>query len=74
VVKSNKPWKAAAFVGVIGVDLAVMTLAGFWTGRYVDRLWGSDPVFLIIGVLLGLGLGIFSVIRMIKPFLGEDND
>lgn len=61
------------FIGVIGSDLALTTLGGFWLGRSLDRWLKSDPAFLIAGVLTGLAVGIFSIIKMIKPFIGEDS-
>lgn len=69
--KSNNPWKSMMFVGLIGIDLSCMTVGGFWLGRNLDRWLGSEPAFLIVGVLLGLAVGIFSIVKMIKPFIGE---
>ncbi len=68
---SNGPWKAAMLVGVIGLDLSSTTIGGFWLGRMLDRWLGSEPAFLIVGVLVGLAVGIFSIMKMIKPFIGE---
>ncbi|MEB3102523.1 AtpZ/AtpI family protein [Ferviditalea candida] len=70
--KSNNPWKAAGFVGFIGLDLSLMMLGGFWLGRNLDNRLNSEPAFLIIGVLTGLIAGVFSIVKMIKVFFGED--
>lgn len=69
--QSNGPMKAFMFVGLIGIDLAIATTGGFWLGRKLDRWVNTEPLFLIIGVLLGLAVGIFSVFQMLKPFLGD---
>jgi F0F1-type ATP synthase assembly protein I len=58
-------------VGVIGVDLAATTLGGFWLGRIVDRAAGTEPAFLIVGVLVGLAVGIYSITRIVKSFFGD---
>jgi ATP synthase protein I len=71
--KSNGPLRAAMLVSVIGVDLACTTIGGFWLGRLIDRWLGSAPAFLIAGVLVGLAAGIYSIMKIIKPFIGEDS-
>jgi ATP synthase protein I len=62
--------KGLMFVGLIGIDLAITTIGGFWLGRWLDRSLNTAPLFLIIGVLLGLAVGIFSLIPMVKSFIG----
>jgi ATP synthase protein I len=69
--KSSGPWKSAALTGLIGIDLAAATFGGFWLGRWIDRATGLQPVFLIVGVLVGLGVGIYSISRLIKSFFGD---
>lgn len=69
--KSNGPWRAMMFVGLIGIDLACTTIGGFWLGRLTDRWLDTAPAFLVVGVLVGLAAGIFSIAKMIKPFIGE---
>jgi F0F1-type ATP synthase assembly protein I len=69
--KSNGPWKSAGLVGLIGIDLAATTIGGFWLGRLIDRAAGTEPAFLIVGVLVGLAVGIYSIIRLVKPFDGD---
>jgi len=58
--QTNGSLKAFMFVGLIGVDLAITTIGGFWLGRLLDRKWNTEPLFLIMGVLLGLAVGISS--------------
>lgn len=61
-------------VTAIGIDLAICVLAGVWAGRWLDERMGSDPLFLIIGIFLGLAVGILVIIRLIKPFTEDRND
>lgn len=67
----EKVWRGFALVGFVGIDLSFTTFGGFWLGRALDRWLHSDPTFLIIGVLVGLGAGIYLITRMIKLFIGE---
>jgi len=69
--QTNGSLKAFMFVGLIGVDLAITTIGGFWLGRLLDRKWNTEPLFLIMGVLLGLAVGISSLIPLVKSFVGD---
>jgi len=44
-----------------GVVLALFALAGHW----LDERLGSSPIFLVLGVLVGFGGGLISLIRKI---------
>jgi ATP synthase protein I len=68
--QTDSSLKGLMFVGLIGIDLAITTIGGFWLGRWLDRSFNTAPLFLIIGVLLGLAVGIFSLIPMVKSFIG----
>lgn len=70
--KDESPWRALALVSAIGIDLAITVLLGVWLGSWLDERMNTDPLFLIIGIFLGLAVGIIVIIRLIKPFT-EDN-
>lgn len=65
------PWKAFAVVGVVGIELAILLLAGIWIGKKIDMIYHSSPIFLLVGIVFGLSIGIWSIVKLIKPFLGE---
>lgn len=69
--RQTSPWRAFGIVGVIGVELSVLLLVGIWIGRKADLMFQTSPFFLIIGMILGLVIGIWSVIKLLKPFLGD---
>lgn len=69
--KNQNPWRALAVVSVIGVNAAIFLLVGLWIGKKVDLYLHTSPVFLIIGMIVGIIFGIWSVIGLIKPFLGD---
>ncbi|TCS83411.1 AtpZ/AtpI family protein [Tepidibacillus fermentans] len=68
---NKNPWRALAVVGVVGANLAIFLLMGIWSGKKLDIYFHSSPIFLIIGMIVGFVLGIWSVIGLIKPFLGD---
>ncbi|WP_202079639.1 AtpZ/AtpI family protein [Caldalkalibacillus salinus] len=65
------PWKAFSLVSIIGIDLAVCTLIGFWIGNRVDQWLDTGPLWLIVGVFAGLGAGVLSIIPVVKRYLGD---
>ncbi|WP_019121077.1 AtpZ/AtpI family protein [Brevibacillus massiliensis] len=68
MAKIDKPWQAIGLVSVIGVDMAVCVIAGVWIGKYMDGLFGTKPWLLLAGLLVGLGVGLYSVYRLIRAY------
>ncbi|MBG9773237.1 membrane protein [Brevibacillus laterosporus] len=54
---------------MIGADLAICIIAGVLFGKYLDEWLHTAPWLMITGLFLGLGVGIVSVYRMIRPYL-----
>jgi ATP synthase protein I len=69
VPKIDNPWRAITLVSLIGADLAVCVIAGVYLGRYVDSLLATKPWFMMIGLLAGLGIGVYSVYRIVRGYL-----
>lgn len=54
----------------LGIELAVMMLAGVFGGQWLDGRLSSTPVFTIVGPFLGFGGWMVSLIRL----LNRDNE
>lgn len=67
----DNPWRAMALVGTIGVELAVLVYIGYWLGNKLDDVFYTSPFFLLIGILLGLAIGVFSIVKLINIFLKD---
>ncbi|MDF2682136.1 MAG: hypothetical protein K0R47_3326 [Brevibacillus sp.] len=67
--KIDNPWRAITLVTLIGVDMAICVIAGVFLGKYLDGLLATNPLFLMIGLLAGLGIGVYSVYRIIRGYL-----
>jgi ATP synthase protein I len=52
--------------------LSGSTIVGILLGRWLDGYFGTSPIFLIIGLLLGLASGVYGMILLVKKFLGDD--
>lgn len=67
--KIDNPWRAITLVTLIGVDMAVCVIAGVYLGKYLDGLFATNPIFLMVGLLAGLGIGVYSVYRIVRGYL-----
>jgi ATP synthase protein I len=60
--RSMRDYSRYGSVGVqFGMVLVLFALAGYW----VDKHLGSSPIFLVLGVLVGFGGGLYSLIKKI---------
>lgn len=71
--KDRNPFQAMALMSAIVSQLVGSILIGIFAGRWLDRRWGTDPVFLIIGLLLGLSAGVYSMLLSIRHFYSGEN-
>ncbi|OGN81586.1 MAG: hypothetical protein A2X23_13205 [Chloroflexi bacterium GWC2_73_18] len=55
----------------IGLVLLIAVLAGVLAGSWVDRQLGTTPIFLLVGLILGLAAGTFAVYRLMTRFLAR---
>lgn len=67
-------WRAAAIVSVIGIDLAIFFLLGVALGRWLDRIFHTAPLFLIVGILVGLAGWVVSLLPIVKRLAGDGHE
>jgi ATP synthase protein I len=66
---SPKPLPGAvAFVGM-GTSVAGCVAVGVFLGIWLDGLAGTAPLFLIVGLVLGLAAAVGSVVVQVRRFL-----
>ena len=66
---NRNPLQAMALMSAIVSQLVGSILIGIFSGRWLDRQWGTEPIFLIIGLLIGLGGGYLFHASFNPPFL-----
>ena len=59
---------ATAFL-TMGITIAVTVGIGVLLGIWADNAWGSAPLWLVIGLVLGTGAAVVSVKQQIRRFL-----
>jgi len=67
---SKKRYLIARLVGV-GWFVALLISGGAVGGFFLDEWLGLSPAFTMTGVLVGLGLSVFGMYRMILAILRE---
>ncbi|MDM5201378.1 AtpZ/AtpI family protein [Fictibacillus enclensis] len=68
----RRPYKAMALMSGILSVLVGSILLGLFGGKWLDGLMGTSPLFLIIGLFIGLGAGVYGMIRLLSNRSGEE--
>jgi len=69
-----EPGKGGAYLALfseIGLIILVTTLGGSLAGYWIDQQLQTVPVFVLVGLLIGLVAGARTVYRLITRFLGQ---
>jgi ATP synthase protein I len=67
-----KPWLTALSLSGLGFYIAGAIILGIVGGRWVDSKLNTNPLWLIIGLILGIVVAVTGTYNMLKPFL-ENN-
>ena len=57
----------------LSVEIIASLLAGLGLGWVIDHFAGTGPLFMLVFMFLGIGLGIYNVIRISKRQQDEEN-
>jgi ATP synthase protein I len=57
--------RALGAVGNIGFSLAASILVTVFIGRWLDGLLGTSPLITVIGIILGVIAGLWSVYKQV---------
>lgn len=66
--KKRHPLQAWALMSAIVSQLVGSILVGIFFGRWLDDKAGTEPLFLIIGLLLGLAAGVYAMLKLVQQF------
>jgi ATP synthase protein I len=67
-------WEAALrFIGVgwfVGISILLGVLGGLW----LDSKFGTKPILVIVGLILGLVVAFYGVYRLLLPLMRNKRD
>ncbi|HEY6014797.1 MAG TPA: AtpZ/AtpI family protein [Candidatus Limnocylindrales bacterium] len=69
MIEPGRGWAYAALFSEIGISLLVTTLLGVLVGYWADGQFGTLPIFVIVGFLVGAGAGTVMIYRLVSQFL-----
>jgi Putative F0F1-ATPase subunit (ATPase_gene1). len=69
MIEPGRGWAYAALFSEIGISLLVTTLIGVLVGYWADGQFGTLPVFVLVGFLVGAGAGTAMIYRLVSKFL-----
>ncbi len=71
-------WQAALRLIGVGWYIGISILLGIFGGRWLDGKFDTEPLFMIVGLVLGAVVAVYGVYRMLLPLISnrqnkEDN-
>jgi F0F1-type ATP synthase assembly protein I len=57
-----------------GIQFAAALIAGLFGGQWLDRRFGSAPVFLYVGVALGAIGGMTMLVRLLNRIAHDEEE
>ena len=67
-------WAAALrFIGV-GFFIGGSIVLGVVAGRWLDSKLNSEPIWVIVGLILGVVVAFYGVYQMLLPLIGSKRD
>jgi len=67
-------WVAALRLVGVGFFVGGSILLGVVAGLWLDNRLNSAPIWVIVGLFLGLVIAFYGVYRMLLPFMGNKRD
>ena len=72
-MKQNNIWYILSLVGQLGFIIAIPLVLLALAGRYLDKVWHTSPLFLLVGMGLALIISSAVVWKMVKEIENKSN-
>ncbi|MCY9759510.1 ATPase F0F1 [Paenibacillus alvei] len=72
--RNDRLWLVALSISGAGVLLALYILLGFYAGKWIANALDGAKLWMGVGSIVGLCLGIVNIIYLVKKFMGEQNE
>ncbi len=67
-------WGAALRLIGVGFYIGGSILLGVMAGLWLDSRLNTEPMLVIVGLILGITVAFYGVYRMLLPFIGNKRD
>ena len=67
-------WVAAMRLVGVGFFIGISIVLGVLIGRWLDSKFGTEPILVVVGLILGLVVAFYGVFRMLVPLLSNKGD
>ncbi|MFC1955346.1 AtpZ/AtpI family protein [Chloroflexota bacterium] len=67
-------WIAALRLTGVGFFIGVCIVLGILAGLWVDAKLGTEPVFILAGLVIGVAVAVYGVYRMLLPLIGSKSN
>lgn len=70
-------WRKAARFGAVGIEMVVALTIGYFGGTWLDEALGTHPVFLVVGLVGGMGAAVkavWDIAHKVRREMEEEED
>ena len=67
-------WVVALRLLGVGFFIGGCIVLGVVAGLWIDGRLGTEPVFMIAGLILGIVVAFYGVYQMIRPLMNDEQD
>ena len=67
-------WEAALRLVGVGFFIGGSIVLGVFAGLWLDSKFNTTPIFVILGLIMGLIVAFYGVYRMLLPLLNHKNE
>lgn len=70
IMRQNKrhPFRAMALASVILSQLVGPILIGIFVGKWLDSTFNTEPLLLVVGLLIGLATGVIVMLSTVRQY------
>ena len=67
-------WVATLRLTGVGFFIGACILLGVFAGLWLDGKLNTKPIFMIVGLLIGLVVAVYGVYQMLRPLMSNKHD
>ncbi|WP_195573706.1 ATPase F0F1 [Paenibacillus sp. 1001270B_150601_E10] len=71
---NSSAWRMALAIGGAGFTLIGYIVVGFLLGKWLMHIYEGPRLWIGLGAIIGLLLGIVNIVWLVRKFLGEQHE